>query len=261
MLLLIDAMNLIRRIFAARQVNMDASETSQKSLDDTFLQCQNAILKNVERTRATHVALVFDGRGPTWRHKLFADYKAGRAPMPADLAEQLMSFRRQIEKLGIPCLLFDEFEADDVIATLAFKAAAHKMPVTIVSTDKGFMQLSNSHIELYHHFDKRRLSRDDVRQTLGFEPEQLVDYLSLVGDTTNHVPGVPGIGPKTAGSLLDQYGDLDSILIHHDQISGKAGENIKAHFATALMARKLVRLKVDCPLDMNLSDLRYQGVK
>lgn len=260
MLLLIDAMNLVRRIFAAQHSNTKSESGSQKSIDDTFLHCQNAILKNIERTSASHVALVFDGKGPTWRHELYSDYKAGRAPTPPDLAEQLLAFRHQIEKLGITCLLYEQFEADDVIATLASKAAQHRMPVTIVSTDKGFMQLSNEYIELYHHFEKRSLSCDDVRQTLGFGPGQLIDYLSLVGDTTNHVPGVPGVGPKTAGALLDQFADLDSILINSDSIPGKVGENIKSHFTTALLARKMVTLKLDCPLHINLSDLRYKGV-
>ena len=129
-----------------------------------------------------------------------------------------------------------------------------------MSTDKGFMQISDSNVSLYHHFDKRVFGVDDVEQQLGLKGYQLVDFLSLVGDTTNHVPGVPGIGPKTAGNLLERYGDLDNILIQNESISGKVGQSLQAHYRVAIMARKLVSLKLDCQLNMNLRYLRYPSV-
>ena len=132
--------------------------------------------------------------------------------------------------------------------------------MVIVSTDKGFMQISDSNISLYHHFDKRVFGEDDVEQQLGLKGHQLVDFLSLVGDTTNHVPGVPGVGPKTAGSLLEQFGDLDNILINNESIQGKVGQSLQEHYRVALRARKLVGLKLDCKLDLNLKSLRYLPV-
>lgn len=250
-LLLLDAMNLIRRIYAAQQ------ERAEDPVESTLLHSQNAILKNIEITHAKHVALVFDGKDMTWRHELYSDYKADRKPMPEELAKALPEFTRRFEALGIPCLLYENLEADDVIATLAVKISELGGKVSIVSTDKGFMQISNENIHLYHHFDKRVLSVEDVKLQLGLEPSQIIDFLSLVGDTTNHVPGIPGIGPKTAGSLLDQYGDLDSIIIHSEEIKGKVGESLKAHYRVALFARKLVTLKTDCKLDINFKKLRY----
>ena len=251
-LLLIDAMNLIRRIYAAQQ------QRAQDPVEETLLHSQNAILKNIERFEASHIACVFDGKGPTWRHELYGDYKADRKPMPDELGRALDTYTKRFESIGISCLLYPQYEADDVIATLALKTADRGGRVRIVSTDKGFMQLSRPTIELYHHFDKRLLNVDDVRQQLDLEPHQLVDFLSLVGDTTNHVPGLPGIGPKTAGQLLDEYGALDNILISSESISGRVGETLRNEYRTALFARQLVRLKTDCQLDLNLQTLRYK---
>jgi len=251
-LLLIDAMNLIRRIYAAQATR------STDVIEQTLLLSQNAILKNIEVSRATHVSVVFDGKGPTWRHEMFAEYKAHRKPMPEDLAQALGLFRERFKALGINCLLMEEYEADDLIATLAVKAADKGVKVMIVSTDKGFMQIATDNISLYHYFDKRILHLDDVEQTLGLKSHKLVDFLSLVGDSTNHVPGVPGIGPKTAGTLIEAYGDLDNILIHSEAIEGRAGRALIEHYRVALLARKLVSLKLDCHLDVNLQALRYQ---
>jgi len=253
-LLLIDAMNLIRRIYAAQE------KRSDDPVDQTCLHSQNAILKNIEEAEATHVALVFDGHQPTWRHKFYGEYKADRKPMPNKLADALPQYIEGFEALGIPCVLYDDLEADDVIATLAVKVAQHGGQVRIISTDKGFMQIASERISLYHYFDRRVLTYDDVEQQLGLIPRQLPDYLSLVGDSTNHVPGVPGIGPKTAGELLDKYGDLDNILINSTDIPGKVGEQLRENYRLALFARKMVTLKVDCELGLNLQSLRYRPV-
>ncbi|MFT7109786.1 MAG: protein Xni [Psychrobacter glaciei] len=250
-LLLIDAMNLIRRIYAAQQ------QRAEDPVEATLLHSQNAVLKNIENTNAKHVALVFDGKGPTWRHDLYSEYKADRKPMPEELDIALPSFIKRFEALGIPCLLYNQYEADDVIATLAVKTSKLGGTVSIVSTDKGFMQISDKNTHLYHHFDKRLLSFDDVNMQLGLKPVQLIDFLSLVGDTTNHVPGIPGIGPKTAGTLLDQYGDLDTVLINSEDVKGKVGESLREHYRVALFARILVTLKLDCKLGLNLKKLRY----
>lgn len=251
-LLLIDAMNLIRRIYAAQE------KRSDDPVEQTYLHAQNAILKNIEEADASHVALVFDGHEPTWRHQIYGEYKADRKPMPDDLAKALTEYRRRFEALGIGCVLFNDLEADDVIATLAVKVAQHGGQVRIVSTDKGFMQIASDRISLYHYFDRRVLTFDDVKQQLGLMPKQLPDYLSLVGDSTNHVPGVAGIGPKTAGELLDEYGDLDNVLINSEAIPGKIGEHLREQYRQALFARKMVTLKTDCELGLNLQSLRYR---
>lgn len=251
-LLLIDAMNLIRRIYAAQP------QQGMESVEQTLLLSQNAILKDIAKVGATHVACVFDGSGPTWRHQLYDQYKADRKPMPEELAVALDMYMSRFRAIGIACVLFDEYEADDLIASLAVKTSEKGGLVTIVSTDKGFMQIASERIRLYHHFDKRFLGFDDVQQQLGLQPHQLVDFLSLVGDSTNHVPGIAGIGPKTAGQLLDTYGDLDQILIHSEEIKGKVGQSLQNDYRIALKARKLVTLKTDCQLELNLKELRYQ---
>lgn len=249
--LLFDAMNLIRRIYATQQDKPDGVE-------NTLLLSQNAMLKDIEHFQPSHVACVFDGQGKTWRHTIYPAYKANRSPMPTELNKALPEFQRRFEQIGIRCLLYDDLEADDVIATLAVKSQQRAKTVCIVSTDKGYMQIMDPQTLLYHHFDRKLLNLDDVRSILGFEPKQLIDFLSLVGDSTNEVPGVDGIGQKTAGKLLDQFGDLDSILIHSNEISGKVGSQLAEHFRTALRARKMVTLKTDCELGINLKGLRYQ---
>lgn len=249
--LLFDAMNLIRRIYAPQHDKPDA-------IENTILLSQNALLKDIERFEPVHVACVFDGREETWRHVLYPDYKHKRKPMPVELADALHLFEQRFEQLGIACLHYPDLEADDVIATLTVKCQHHGKQVGIVSTDKGYMQIMDSNTIIYHHFDRKILSNDDVVSVLGFPSARLVDFLSLVGDTTNDIPGIDGIGPKTAGKLLDQYGDLDGILIHSNEIQGKPGEQLQQHYRQALLARKLVTLKVDCDLGVNLKQLRYK---
>lgn len=251
-LLLLDAMNLLRRIYAAQE------KRSDNPIEQTYLLTQNAILRNIDDINATHVAFVLDGQRPTWRHIQYPDYKADRKPMPEALARSLGHYSKQLSSIGIPCIKYDHLEADDVIATLATKVDQHGGFVRIVSTDKGFMQLASPRINLYHHFDKRLFTEDDVELQLGLKPSSLPDYLALVGDSTNHVAGVPGIGPKTAGELLDKYGDLDNILINSEDMEGRSGSSLRENYRQALLARKMVTLKVDCDLKINLQQLRYR---
>lgn len=250
-LLAIDAMNLIRRIYAAQQGREDA-------LANTRQLAQNAIIKCLEETAASHVVVVFDGHSGTWRHTLFPAYKSQRKPMPEDLAAALQDMKHSFAQQGITSLEYPHLEADDVIASLAYKVAEHGGKTWIISTDKGFLQLASEHIVVRHYFEKRTYVAADVVAQYGIEPHQLVDYYALVGDTTNEVPGVSKVGPKTASQLLNEYGDLDNILIHSAEIGGKVAEHLEQDYKKALLARKLIALKVDCQLGINLQQLRYR---
>jgi len=251
-LLIIDAMNLIRRVYAV-------AEKSQASLEATESRCLSIIARNAADSGATHVAMVFEEQVSTWRHDIWPDYKLGRPPMPQPLAEGLPLLRQRLTQQGLFCLDVLPWEADDVIASLAHKAASAGVSVTIVSTDKGFCQLASEHIQTYSHFDRRLYNVEGVRGYYGLLPHQLVDFWALTGDSTNHLPGVPGIGPKTAGQLLDQFQTLDALLVQLDDVPERWQTVLQQHWRDALLTRLLARLRLDVPLGVNLHDLRWRS--
>ncbi|MCD8520986.1 MAG: flap endonuclease Xni [Saccharospirillaceae bacterium] len=250
-LLIVDAMNLIRRIYAA------AADT-ELPLEATRSRCLSAIARNAEYAKASHVALVFEQKCQTWRHELWPDYKLGRPPMPEALQHDLADMQRYFQQSGVFCLDLAGWEGDDVMATLASKAAFAGLQVTILSTDKGFCQLVNSRLSVRNHFDRFTWDELMVEQKFGLKPWQLADFWALTGDSTNHLPGVPGIGPKTAGHLLDQFGSLDVLLIQREQCDSKVRNALSEHWPTALLTRVLAKLRTDVPLGFNLHDLRWQ---
>lgn len=248
-LLIVDAMNLIRRMYAA-------AEESAAQLEATQSRCLAAIDRNIEAMQATHVVMVFEQHGNTWRHQLYSDYKLGRKPMPEALELALPEVRRSFEQAGIANLLIPSWEADDVIATLANKAALTGVDVVILSTDKGFCSLVNSRIRVRNHFDRFDWDEERVKERFGLRPNQLVDFWAMTGDNTNHLPGVAGIGPKTAGQLLDQYDELDRILYAIPELEERWQHALQKHWQDALLTRVLARLRLDVPLGIHLRDLR-----
>ena len=250
-LLIVDAMNLIRRVYAV-------AEKSAASMEATESRCLSIISRNVADSGATHLVVVFEEQMVTWRHELWPDYKKGRPPMPTALATGLPVLRDHLERQGITCLNIVPWEADDVIATLGKRASEAGVVVTVLSTDKGFCQLVDKHVRVYSHFDRRIYDQQGVLGYYGIPPERLTDFWALTGDTTNHLPGVAGIGPKTAGRLLDQYRNLDTLLVQIDDLPGRWREMLVAHWKDALLTRILATLRTDVPLGVNLHDLRWQ---
>ncbi len=249
-LLIVDAMNLIRRVFAV-------AEKTHASMEATESRCLSIISRNAAQCDATHVVVVFEEQVPTWRHEVWPDYKAGRPPMPEALSIGLGPLRDQLLRSGLSCIDMVPWEADDVVASLAHRAANAGVDVTVLSTDKGFCQLVNHRIQIYNHFDRRLYDQNGVRQHYGLAPEQLVDFWALTGDSTNHLPGVAGIGPKTAGLLLDQFGGLDRILVQIDQVAARYQPTLREHWQKALLTRLMATLRKDVPLGINLHDLRW----
>ncbi|QQD21570.1 flap endonuclease Xni [Venatoribacter cucullus] len=250
-LLIVDAMNLIRRIYAA-------AEDAELPLEATRSRCLAAIARNAEQGQATHVAMVFEQKCITWRHQLWPDYKLGRPPMPQPLQDDLEALQRYFRQCGLYCLELSGWEGDDVVASLAVKAAFAGLQVTILSTDKGFCQLVNPRLTVRNHFDRFSWDEAMVEQKFGLKPAQLCDFWALTGDTTNHLPGVPGIGPKTAGHLLDTHGSLDVLLVHYQQCETRVQNALQQHWQNALLTRVLARLRTDVPLGFNLHELRWQ---
>src|SRR5215216_6917758 len=207
-----------------------------------------------------YMAASFDLAGPTFRDQLVDDYKANRAAMPDDLAEQINWVHQACEALGVPILTVRGYEADDVIGTLALRAAAEGFAVAIVSIDKDFFQLVHDGIRVYDpREDGAWFDADGVVQKFGVRPEQVVDVLALVGDTSDNVAGVPGIGKKGAIDLVTQFGSLDALLARVDELKPKQRDALTTHRDAALRSRELVTIRRDVPLDVDFDSLRYRG--
>ena len=207
-----------------------------------------------------YIAASFDLAGPTFRDQIAADYKANRAAMPDDLAEQINWVHQACEALGVPILATTGYEADDVIGTVATRAVALGFDVSIVSIDKDFFQLVRDGIRVYDpREDGAWFDEQGVIEKFGVKPSQVVDVLALVGDTSDNVAGVPGIGKKGAVDLVAQYGSLDGLLERADELKPKQREALVTHRDDALRSRELVTIRMDVPLDVDFESLRYRG--
>ncbi len=217
--------------------------------------------KLINDHRPAYIAASFDLRGPTFRDALAADYKANRAPMPDDLAEQIASVHEACEALGVPIVTAPGYEADDVIGTMATRAADADFEVAIVSIDKDFFQLVHDGIRVYDpREDGVWYDEAAVAEKFGVVPSHVVDVLSLVGDASDNVSGVPGVGKKGAVDLITTYGSLDALLDRAGEVTQKAyRETLLAHRAEALRSRELVTIRRDVPLDFEFESLRYEG--
>ena len=207
-----------------------------------------------------YVAVAFDGGGPVFRSEIFADYKATRSAMPEDMRPQIAMARRLFDSFRIPVLMHEGAEADDVIATIAREGARRGLDVTIITSDKDARQLLTDNIRILNLRDNKIIDAEALKSDWGITPEQVVDYLSLTGDSVDNVPGIPGIGPKTATELLQKFGDLETLLANPDKVTGaKRQQSLRDHAETARRAKTLVVLKDDLPLNLNWDDLRTDG--
>ncbi|WP_438332911.1 DNA polymerase I [Burkholderia pseudomallei] len=197
---------------------------------------------------AEYSACVFDAKGKTFRDDLYADYKAHRPPMPPDLALQIEPIHTAVRALGWPLLMIEGVEADDVIGTLAKQAEQHGMNVIVSTGDKDLAQLVTDRVTLINTMTNEALDRDGVLAKFGVPPERIVDYLSLIGDTVDNVPGVEKCGPKTAVKWLTQYGSLDGVVEHAGEIKGVVGDNLRRALDFLPLARKLVTVETGCEL-------------
>jgi DNA polymerase-1 len=210
----------------------------------------------------THLAVIFDAGSHTFRNEMYDQYKAQRPPPPPDLVPQFPLIRDATRAFSLPCIEEEGLEADDIIACYAKAALAEDWKVTIVSSDKDLMQLvEEGRLDLYDTMNDRRLGRDYVIEKFGVPPEKLGDVLALMGDSVDNVPGVPGVGPKTAAQLIQEYGDLESVLAHAEEIKKpKLRQNLIEHADKARLSRELVRLVCDSPLPEPLDALEMKGI-
>jgi DNA polymerase-1 len=205
--------------------------------------------------KADHIACVFDAKGKTFRDEMYSEYKAHRSPMPEDLVKQIEPIHAMVKALGWPILMVSGVEADDVIGTLACQATEAGWETIISTGDKDLAQLVNPSVTLINTMTNEKLNIEGVIEKFGVPPDRIVDYLSIIGDTVDNVPGVPKAGPKTANKWLAEYGDLDNLMANADQVKGVVGENLRASLTWLPQARQLITVKTDCDLSPHLPGL------
>ena len=214
------------------------------------------INKLVREEPAARLGVVFDAPGKTFRDDLYAEYKANRPPMPDELRAQVDPLINAVRAMGLPLLRVEGVEADDVIGTLCRQAAEDGLSVLVSTGDKDMAQLVNGSITLVNTMTDSLLDRDGVKRKFDVYPEQIIDYLALVGDSSDNIPGVPKVGPKTAAKWLNQYGSADAIIEHADEIAGKVGESLRENIEQLRLSRELATIRLDIDLPVTLDDLQ-----
>ncbi len=246
-LLIVDALNLIRRIHATQGIACPAA-------------CDHALKQLIFHSEPTHAVAVFDDeqRDESWRHRLLPGYKSGRAPMPEDLRALLPDIKHLFRQTGVPSWQLQGYEADDIAATLAYKVAAGGHRVTLVSTDKGYCQLLSPAIQIRDYFQKRWLDMPFITGTFGVQPRQLCDYWGLAGISGSKIPGVAGIGAKTAALLISEAGTLELLYERLENIPVKWRNKLAPQREMAFICRRAATLDTGVNLEGNLQQLRLR---
>ncbi len=237
-LLLVDGSSYLYRAFHA----LPPLNNSRGEPTGAVLGVLNMLNKLIKEESPERIAVVFDAPGRTFRDDLFDEYKAHRAPMPDDLRAQVQPLLDAVAAMGLPLLRIVGVEADDVIGTLAIQGATAGFAVLISTGDKDMAQLVGPQVSLVNTMSNTRLDRAAVKVKFDVFPEQIIDYLALVGDSSDNIPGVTGVGPKTAAKWLNQYQSLNELIAHAGEITGKVGENLRNELATLELSRKLATI-------------------
>lgn len=250
-LILIDGSSYLYRAFHALP-----ALTNSKNFPTGAIKGLIAMLKVMINTyQQAHIAVIFDAKGKTFRDELYKEYKATRKEMPSELAQQIEPIHKIIKAMGLPLISVSGVEADDVIGTLAKQAEKMNQPVIISTGDKDMAQLVNAHITLINTMTNTTLDVKGVKEKFGVRPDQIIDYLTLIGDTSDNIPGVAKVGPKTAVKWLEEHETLDKIIANADSFSGKIGENLREALAHLPLSKTLVTIKTDVELPYQIQDL------
>lgn len=250
-LILVDGSSYLYRAFHA----MPSLTNSKKFPTGAVYGVVNMLKKLLNDYQPEQMAVIFDAKGKTFRDDLYPAYKATRKEMPSELVLQIEPLHQIVKALGLPLIMVEGVEADDVIGTLAHEATRQKRDTIISTGDKDLAQLVNEHVTLINTMTNTRMDPAGVTEKFGVPPHAIIDYLTLVGDTSDNVPGVPQVGPKTAVKWLLQYGSLDNIIKHAADVSGKVGESLRQTIPQLPLTKSLVTIKCDVPLSISLSDL------
>ena len=250
-LVLIDGSSYLYRAFHALPPLTNAEGLPTGALHGVLTMIQ----KLLREEQPSQVAVVFDAPGKTFRDELYSEYKANRPPMPDELRSQVQPILDAVEAMGLPLLRVEGVEADDVIGTLCKKAAAEGLNVLVSTGDKDLAQLVNDKVTLINTMNDSRLDRDGVKAKFDVFPEQIVDYLALVGDTSDNIPGVPKVGAKTAAKWLNLYDSADGIVDNVDEIKGKVGDSLRENIEQLRLSQELATIREDLDLKMGVADL------
>jgi len=263
-LFLLDAMALIYR---AHFAFIKAPRITSTGLNTSCVfGFANAILEVIQKEKPTHIGVAFDLPGGTFRNEWFPEYKANRQEQPEDITIAIPYVKKLVEAMDIPLLMIPGYEADDVIGTIAKRAAKHDFEVFMMTPDKDYGQLVEDHIYMYKPAifgkDAEKLGVKEVCEKWGIErPEQVIDLLGLMGDAVDNIPGVPGVGEKTAAKLIATYGSVEGLYENADKLTGKIAEAIKNNKEQAFMSKKLARIELDVPIDFDEEFLKITAPK
>lgn len=263
-LFLLDAMALIYR---AHFAFIKAPRITSTGLNTSCVfGFANAILEVIQKEKPTHIGVAFDLPGGTFRNEWFPEYKANRQEQPEDITIAIPYVKKLVEAMDIPLLMLAGYEADDVIGTIAKKAAQHDFEVFMMTPDKDYGQLVEEHVYMYKPAifgkDAEKLGVKEVCEKWGIEkPEQVIDLLGLMGDAVDNIPGVPGVGEKTAAKLIASYGSVEGLYENVDKLTGKIAEAIKNNKEQAFLSKKLARIELDVPIDFDEDFLKISSPK
>ena len=222
----------------------------------------NMLRKLLRDYQPSHIAVVFDAKGKTFRDEMFPEYKANRPPMPDDLREQIEPIHAIVRAMGLPLLMIDGVEADDVIGTLAQQATEQSIKTVISTGDKDMAQLVNQYVTLINTMSNTLTDVSAVHEKYGIAPNRIIDYLALMGDKVDNIPGVPSVGPKTATKLLQQYDSLNGVIAHADEVKGKVGEKLRETATQLPLSYELATIKLDVDLEGDTpNNLIAQGLQ
>ena len=256
-LLIIDALNIIRRIHEAI-----AEPDSQEKVADTINSSLRSFRRALNTHKPTHAVAVFDHGGSTWKHDLYEGYQAHRQPMPQALRDGLLTLQHELHGLGLHWIAIEGIEADDAIAALVDKWCKYSAEqAVILSTDKDFLQLLSDQVCIYDHFKDVWRDATYVQEKFGVKPGQMGDLLALMGDAVDGIPGVDKVGRKTAATLLRINGNLDRLISNADKVAGQVGVNLRKGIEIARLSRQLVSFKTDVPLGLTWRMLAQPGVQ
>ncbi|OUR82243.1 DNA polymerase I [Cycloclasticus sp. 46_120_T64] len=253
-LVLVDGSSYLFRAYHA----VPLLSNSKGEYTNAILGVSNMLKKLVDSYPDAYFGVIFDAPGKTFRNEMYSEYKANRSAMPEELREQIKPLHQLIKAMGLPLVMESGVEADDVIGTLAQQAEQAGLQVVISTGDKDIAQLVTNKISLINTMNNQWLDPAGVIEKFGVPASKIIDYLALMGDTSDNIPGVPKVGPKTAAKWLDKFGSLDQIIARADEVKGKVGESLRAHLDAIPLSKALVTIRCDVPLDESPLDLIRQ---
>lgn len=262
-MILIDGSNIMFRAYYATAYSGNMMQNSKGQYTNAvfgFVNMMNSVLKE----DFTHILVAFDKSGKTFRHESFPDYKGGRKPMPDEFRSQIDLIKKSLDVLGVKQREIELIEADDIIGTYATKYYDQFDDIEIISNDKDLFQLVND--KVHQRVSKKGMQNytdytpDTLEENMGVSADLIPDLKGLMGDSSDNLPGIPGVGEKTAVKLLKEYGSLDNVIAHKEEIKGKLGERVREHYEQALLCREIATIKTDVNFHFELDDIKYEGV-